>query len=250
MRSLGVLCARGSSKRLARKHLQSLQGLPLVAWMCRAAAASTLTRVVMTTEDEEIARIAIENGVDVPFRRAAALSEDFASDFDIVVDALDRVEAQEGRRYDIVVMLQPTTPFAQPADIDSCTRRLVDDGDRAACFSVRPVTAPALWMFIERPDGRAQPLLDGVGSNAAAHKQLLPKCWFPSGAAYAVRTKSFREQKRVYATPYAIMPMPAERSVDIDEEVDLMIAESLARSKKFAPVPRVQRTRESERQKG
>jgi len=71
MRSVGILCARAASKRLPRKHLRALRGLPLVAWMCRAAAASQLTRAVMTTEDDEIASIAVENGVDAPFRRPA-----------------------------------------------------------------------------------------------------------------------------------------------------------------------------------
>lgn len=241
MRSLGVLCARGSSKRLPRKHLRPLQGLPLVAWMCRAAVASGLTRVVMTTEDDEIARVASENGVEVPFRREARLAEDYASDFDIVVDALDRVEAAEGRGYDVVVMLQPTTPFTLPEDIEGCIARLAGDSGLAACFTAKPVSEPAQWMFIEGPDGRAQPLLEGVGSNAVAHKQLLPKCWFPSGAAYAVRTDCFRQQKRVYATPFAFQPMPSERSVDIDDEVDLLVAEVLARAKHFAPLALVER---------
>ena len=241
MRSLGVLCARGSSKRLPRKHLLPLQGLPLVAWMCRAAAASGLSRVVITTEDDEIARIASENGAEVPFRREARLAEDYASDFDIVVDALDRVEAAERRRYDVVVMLQPTTPFTWAEDIDGCVARLARDGGLAACFTAKPISEPAQWMFVEGPDGRAQALLDGIGSNAVAHKQLLPKCWFPSGAAYAVRTDSFRQQKRVYATPFAIQPMPAERSVDIDDEVDFLVADALARAKHFAPVALVER---------
>lgn len=241
MRTLGVLCARGSSKRLPRKHLRLLQGLPLVAWMCRAAAATDLSRVVMTTEDNEIAHAALDNGIEVPFRREARLAEDYASDFDIVVDALDRIETAERRSYDAVVMLQPTTPFTLPEDIDGCVARLAKDRGLAACFTVRPVSEPAQWMFTEGPDGRAQALLDGVGSNAVAHKQLLPKCWFPSGAAYAVRTDSFRQQKRIYATPFAIQPMPAERSVDIDDEVDLLVAEAVARARNFAPVALVKR---------
>jgi CMP-N-acetylneuraminic acid synthetase len=236
MRSLGVLCARGSSKRLPRKHLRPLGELPLVAWMCRAAAASQLTRVVMTTEDLEIARIASENGAEVPFRRDAALAEDYAADFDIVVDALDRAEAEEGRRYDIVVMLQPTTPFTRPEDIDGCVARLVKDSNLAACFTVKPVSEPAQWMFIEGPDGRAQALLEGIGANEVAHKQLLPKCWFPSGAAYAVRADSFRQQKRVYATPFAMQPMLPERAVDIDDEVDFLVAQALAEARGFTPV--------------
>ncbi len=235
MRSLGVLCARGSSKRLPRKHLRPLAGLPLVAWMCRAAAASNLTRAVITTEDEEIAAMAVKNGIEVPFRRASNLAEDFASDFDIVVDALDRVEAEEGAHYDIIVMLQPTTPFTRPDDIDGCVARLEAEAGLAACFTAKRVAEPAQWMFTRDDRGWAHPLLDSIESNFVAHKQLLPACWFPSGAAYAVRTDAFRAQRRVYATPYAIQPMPRERSIDIDEEIDLLIAETIALARNFSP---------------
>lgn len=237
MRSLGILCARAASKRLPRKHLRPLRGLPLVAWMCRAAAASNLTRAVMTTEDDEIAAIAAANGVDVPFRRPAHLAEDFAADYDIVVDALDRVEAEEGARYDVIVLLQPTTPFTQPQDIDGCVARLAEDRQLAACFTAKPVAEPAQWMFIENEQRHAQPLFGGVHSNAVAHKQLLPACWFPSGAAYAVRADAFRTQKRVYATPYAIQPMSRERSIDIDHEIDLLLAETIAQAQDIVPIP-------------
>jgi CMP-N,N'-diacetyllegionaminic acid synthase len=195
----------------------------------------------MTTEDLEIARIASENGAEVPFRREAALAEDYAADFDIVVDALDRVEAEEGHRYDFVVMLQPTTPFTRPEDIDGCVARLVKDSSLAACFTVKPVSEPAQWMFIEGPDGRAQALLEGLGANAVPHKQLLPKCWFPSGAAYAMRTGSFRQQKQVYATPFAMQPMLSERAVDIDDEVDFLVAQALAEARGYTPVALAER---------
>jgi CMP-N-acetylneuraminic acid synthetase len=238
MRSLGVLCARGSSKRLPRKHLRPLLGLPLVAWMCRAAAASNLTRVVMTTEDREIAAVAQENGAGVPFLRSAHLAEDFAADFEIVADALDRVEAEEGLTYDIVVMLQPTTPFTLPEHIDGCVARLDSNAAIAACFTAKPVSEPAQWMFsVDENTDLAVPLFEGFGLNATAHKQLLQRSWFPSGAAYAVRTGALRDQKCIYATPYAIQPMSRERSVDIDEEIDLLVADAVARATQIAPVP-------------
>lgn len=237
MRSLGVLCARGTSKRLPRKHLRPLLGIPLVSWMCRAAAASDLTRVIMSTEDDEIAAEAAKS-VDVPFKRSAHLAEDFVEDFDIVVDALDRAEKEEGKKYDIVVMLQPTTPFTLPADINGCLERMAADDTLACCFTARPVTEPPQWMFVNKDNGRVLPILEDINaSNAAAHKQLLPQCWFPSGAAYAVRAEALRAQKRIYATPYAIQPMPRERSIDIDEEADLILAEAVGRVQKFAPIP-------------
>jgi N-acylneuraminate cytidylyltransferase len=237
MRSLGVLCARGASKRLPRKHLLPLAGVPLVAWMCRAAAASRLDRVVMSTEDAAIAEIARANGVEAPFIRPAHLAEDFATDCDIVFDALQRCEAEETHPYDVVVMLQPTTPFTRPEDIDACLDTLAGDPGLGCCFTARPVSEPAQWMFLNRSDGRAEPLFSGVGLNEIAHKQKLPPAWFPAGAAYAVRTEALRAQRKIYALPLAFHAMPTERAIDIDHEIDLLFAETVARKRGFEPAP-------------
>lgn len=235
MRSLGVLCARGASKRLPRKHLRDLGGIPLVAWMCRAAATSPLDRVVLTTEDAEIAAVAKTNGVEVPFVRPKHLAADYAADFDIVVHALDYCEQQEGRRYDAVVMLQPTTPFTQADDIARCIDKLASDPGLGCCFTARRVTEPPTWMYQEDDAGRAIPLMGDAISNATAHKQLLKAVWFPSGAVYAVRTDAFRAQRKIYATPLAFSIMDSDRSVDIDEEHDLIAAAALARARGFTP---------------
>jgi CMP-N,N'-diacetyllegionaminic acid synthase len=235
VKSLGVLCARGASKRLPRKHLRLLLGIPLVAWMCRAAAASTLTRVVLSTEDEDIAAVGQAHGAETPFRRPAPLAEDYAADYDIVVDALDRCEAEDGYHYDMVVMLQPTTPFTQPDDIDGCISKLAADPGLATCFTARPVREPPQWMFSEGADGRALPLFEEIGRNAVAHKQLLPSLWLPNGAAYAVRVDAFRAQRKIYCTPFAFYPMDADRSIDIDDQADLIVAEGLGRMRGFSP---------------
>ena len=237
MIALGVLCARGASKRLPRKHLLPLAGLPLVAWMCQAAAASRLDRVVMSTEDPEIAGVARAHGAEVPFMRPAHLAEDFAADSDIVMDALQRCEAEEGRAYDVVVMLQPTTPFMRPEDVNACLDTLAADPDLGCCFTARPVREPAQWMFLQDAKGRAKPLFSSIGLNDVAHAQKLPPAWFPAGAAYAVRTAALRAHRKIYATPLAFVAMPAERAVDIDDDIDLALAAEIARKHNFAPVP-------------
>src|SRR5262245_23004085 len=120
MLSLGIIFARGGSKRLPRKNVKPLLGLPLVGWMCRAAAASTLSRAIVSTEDDEIAAICEENSVAAPFRRPAALANDFASSPDILLHAIEAMERIDGRRYDVAALLQPSTPFALPEHIDAC----------------------------------------------------------------------------------------------------------------------------------
>src|SRR5262245_14661230 len=100
--SLGVIVARGASKRLPRKNLRPLLGLPLVAWSVRAALASRLDRVVVTTEDPEIAEVARREGADVPFMRPEELAADYARSDDILLHALAATEADDGRGYDVV----------------------------------------------------------------------------------------------------------------------------------------------------
>ena len=241
MRTLGILCARGASKRLPRKHLQPLGELPVVGWMCRAAAASKLTDVVLTTEDADIAAAARMNGVEAPFLRPAHLAEDYATDHGIITHALEAVTKMSGASYDAVVMLQPTTPFTLPEDIDACVARLEADVGLACCFTVRPVTEPADWMFVEDENGLARRLLAKSDEEPAAHKQLLRRSWFPSGAAYAVRVDALDAQQRIYCSPFAFHAMAAERCVDIDEPLDLIIAEAVMRYRSFmpaAPAPR------------
>ncbi len=235
MRALGVIPARGSSKRLARKNILPLNGQPLIAYMIGAAKASRLDRVVISTEDDEIAAVARRCGGDVPFRRPAALAGDFAQDGDILLNAHDTLAAEEGRGYDILVHLQPTTPFVLPQTIDECVEALrVSDANCA--FAARRVSEPPQWMFVPQDDGGVRPLLDKPIEGDAIHTQKLALPVFPSGAAYAVRTEVLRREKTVFVAPFRVALMDPLRAVDIDEEIDLMLAELVAKRHGFSVV--------------
>ena len=118
MRVLGVIPARGGSKGVKRKNLASLRGRPLLAYTVDAAHLSRrLTRVVLSTEDDEIAEAGRRLGVDVPFMRPARLAADDSRTIDVLIDVTERLEL-EGERYDAVFTLQPTNPLRRPEDID------------------------------------------------------------------------------------------------------------------------------------
>lgn len=227
MRALGIIPARGSSKRLPRKNILPLNGLPLIAYMIGAAKASCLDRVVVSTEDEEIAEVARRHGGDVPFRRPGRLAEDYAEDCDILLHAHDTVAEQEGRGYDIIVHLQPTTPFVLPETISTCVET-IRTTDANCCFAARTVSEPPQWMFVQDADGAVAPLLGKRIEGDAAHTQLLQRPLFPTGAAYAVRTEVLRRERALYVEPLRVAVMEPLRSVDIDEEIDLMLANLLA----------------------
>ena len=235
MRSLGVIQARGASKRLPRKNVRLLNGIPLIAYMCRAALVSRLQRVIVTTEDEEIARTAETFGVSAPFRRPVELAADYASNEDVVGHALEWTENDEGRPYDTVVKLQPTTPFVLPRHIDGCLDEVENNG-AACCFTARKVSEPPDWMFRRDPEGIATPMIDVAPVGEWEHSQLLPEFFFPTGAAYAVRVSALRQQGRIYSAPLRMMMMEPERSIDIDDELDLLTAETVGRHFGFTPV--------------
>jgi CMP-N-acetylneuraminic acid synthetase len=234
-RALGVIPARGSSKRLPRKNILPLNGRPLIAYMIGAANASTLDRVVISTEDDEIAAVARQCGGDVPFRRPDALAEDYAQDSDILLHAHDTVAAQEGRGYDILVHLQPTTPFVLPQTINECADAL-RHGDANCCFAARPVSEPPDWMFVVQDDGIASPLFGRRIEGDAIHMQKLARPVLPAGAAYAARTEVLRREKTVFVAPMRVALIDPLRAIDVDEEIDLMLADLAAKRYGFSVI--------------
>ncbi len=235
MLSLGVIFARGGSKRLPRKNVKPLLGSPLVAWMCRAARASSLSRVVVSTEDEEIAAICESNGVAAPFRRPAALAEDYAGSPDIMLHALDTMERLDGRRYALAALLQPTTPFVLPEHIDACLERMTDPR-WGLCFSARRAADPPQWIFAEDGEGRVRTVLGKGIAGDQEHSQKLAAAWFPNGACYVVRTEALRRTGLIFSDPMCIAKVADDRSIDVDDVLDWAYAEAAGRSFGFRPV--------------
>ena len=235
MRSLGVIIARGGSKRLPRKNLLPLAGTPLVAWMVRAALASRIDRVVLSTDDDEIAAVGRRYGAEVPFLRPAPLATDFAREDAILLHAVDTLAAQGDGNYAAVVLLQPTTPFTQPRHLDACLERLAA-GNTACVFTARPVREPPRWMWLEDSEGAIRPLLDGDITVDQQNTQQLRPVFFPSGAAWAVRMAALRAQRSVYCKPIEMVQMEPECCVDIDDDLDLHYAETIAEQYGFRPL--------------
>ena len=234
MSVLGVILARGASKRLHRKNVRPLAGLPLVAWTCRAAQASRIDRVILSTEDAEIADIGKAAGLEVPFMRPAALAEDYARDVDILLHALGSAEAHFGETYETVVLIQATTPFVQPQHFDACLAQL-EGGPFACVFSARKAADHPRWTWRVADDGHAEPY---VGTDLRAeeqHGQLLPDAYYPTGAAWAVRVEELRAQDAVYCTPLGLVETDWQFAIDIDDECDWAIAETVVETYRIKP---------------
>jgi len=234
-RALGVVLARGASKRLPRKNVRPLAGLPLVAWTCRAAMASSIDRVILSTEDAEIAEIGRAAGVDVPFTRPAELAEDFARDTDILLHAVDSAERIYNERYRTVVLIQATTPFVRPEHFDACLER--QSGGALNCvFLARKVEDHPRWMWTADEQGHAEPFMAGALSADEQHSQNLRPVYYPNGAAWAIDLATLRQREEVYCGPLGLVEVPWEFSVDIDDARDWAVAEAVATECKIEPV--------------
>jgi CMP-N,N'-diacetyllegionaminic acid synthase len=218
---LAVIPARGGSKGLPGKNIALLEGRPLIYYTIAAAQASQyIDRLVLSSDDDAIIATAQELGCDAPFRRPAALATDTAPAIDVVLHALDELPG-----FDIVVLLQPTSPLRMAADIDDALARM--QHTRApACVSVCPVVESPFWMYRIGEDERLEPLIEV----STARRQDLPPVWILNGAVYAADTAWLR-QHRSFLSPFTVAhPMPRERSLDIDTGADFEAARAALRA--------------------
>lgn len=224
-RILGLIPARGGSKRIPRKNIRPLDGRPLIAWTIEAArGARLLDRVAVSTDDEEIAAVSREYGAEVPFMRPAELASDTATGSNVILHAV-RTLRDMGERYDYVVSLQPTSPLRSAGDIYSAIELLLEK--QADCvISVCEADHPPEWSNTLPPDRSMEHFFrPGV---RGTRSQDLPRSYRLNGAIYLfscerlLRTGSLAMDDNSYA-----YVMPRERSVDIDSEIDFAIAQLL-----------------------
>lgn len=226
-RVLAVIPARGGSKGVPRKNIVMLHGKPLLAYTIGPAlAAQRLTHVVVSTEDEEIARVARSLGAEVPFMRPAELASDEAKSLPVVQHAVRMMEAREGRPYDVVVLLQPTTPLRTAADIDAGIEKLLATGGDSVVSVVDVGGHHPFRMKRVLEDGRLINYID-QGFEDMRPRQVLPPAYLRSGDLYIARRDVVMEQDTMVGRNCYAYIIPPERAVNIDTRFDLMLAEDL-----------------------
>jgi CMP-N,N'-diacetyllegionaminic acid synthase len=189
---LGLIPARGGSKGIPRKNLRVLAGRPLLAYTADAALESRfLSRVVLSTDDEEIAEVGRTLGLDVPFMRPDALARDTTPTLPVMLHALDAL--REDPAYDAVCLLQPTCPLRTSSLIDTCIETLWGQ-EADTVVSIKPV--PHLhhphWVYLKAEDGSLR--LASGSTEPPPRRQDLPPAWHRSGAVYVTRTSVLRCQ--------------------------------------------------------
>lgn len=225
---LGIVPARGGSKGIPGKNIRQLAGKPLLAHTAIAAKKSTyLSRILLTTDDAEIARVGKQAGLEVPFIRPAELALDSTPMIDVVLHVLQWVR-ERGERYDAICLLQPTSPLRSGETIDRCIRSLWHRGVDTV-VSVRPVPHEynPYWVFVETGEG----LLErSVRDREISCRQQLPNAYRCDGGVYVVRTPVIIENHALYGQTTLGVPSPESEAFDLDTEEQWIALERSLRS--------------------
>ena len=227
MRVLAVITARGGSKGLPRKNVRPLAGKPLIVHTIEAALGlgARLHRLIVSTDDEEIAAISRAAKSDVPFLRPPGLARDDTPSLPVVQHATGFVEAQESRPFDWILLLQPTSPLRTTQDLEAALD-LASDGKASAVISVFEAndSHPLKMNVVE--DGLLRPY-DPRRAEGVRRQDFTPPVYKTNGAVYLVRRDVLMEDDSLWGDAPRPLVMPAERSLDIDTELDFALAELL-----------------------
>ena len=227
---IAIIPARGGSKIVPRKNIRLLANKPLISWTIEKGLATTsINRVIVSTDDAEIAEITVKYGAEVPFLRPLELAQDDTPDLPVYLHVLNYLEQQENYNPDIVVWLRPTSPLRTIEDIENAINLLIDsDADcvRSVCLAEHH----PYWMKKLEGD-RLIPLLEGVDETQYYRRQLLPPVYRLNGAVDVSWCKNVLENQQLYFGNMGGYVMPPERSVDIDTELDFALAEILLKER-------------------
>jgi len=227
---VGIITARGGSKSIPKKNITLVGDKPLIAWTIEGALQShSLSRVIISTDDEEIAAVSRQWGAEVPFMRPEELARDDSPHVPVVVHAVEWLESQGDLPPDYIMLLQPTSPFRSAEDIDAAID-LACEKDADAVVSVCPTRDHPYLSREITSDGK---LLSFVPTpEGYLRRQAFPLVYALNGAIYLVRRKVFLEGRTWFPECTYAYVMPPERSLDIDSPWDLYIADLILKDRR------------------
>jgi len=225
MRYVALICARGGSKGLPGKNIKILGGVPLIGWSIQVAKQiNRIDRVIVSTDSEEIARVAREYGAEVPFMRPKELSQDNSSEWAVWQHALDFLEKNNSSIIDGVVSLPTTAPLRSVIDVENC----LDEYEKSCVDAVITVTDanrnPYFNMVTNDENGYSSLVIPD--SNLVC-RQDAPVVYDMTTVAYVIRPDFVQNNSGLFEGKIRSVKVPVERGIDIDTELDFRIAESI-----------------------
>ncbi len=216
---LAVIPARGGSKGLPGKNIKSLQGKPLIAWSIELANRSSLIdRVVVSTDDAEIAEIAKAAGADIPFLRPAELASDSSPTKDALVHCVENLN----ENYDMLVLLQPTSPLRTIETMEACIHLCADAGKTV--ISVSESKKPVEWMFY-RHDKGFNYVMNGI--HTPTRRQDCKPVYYVDGNVYCLPISGMQDSHDIFNEHSLTVVSQEQESVDIDTIEDFKYCEYL-----------------------
>ncbi|KJC56279.1 hypothetical protein UP10_35265 [Bradyrhizobium sp. LTSPM299] len=223
---LFLLVGRGGSKGLPGKNLREIGGLSLIGYKAKSALQSRYcSRLIVSSDSAEIRNEAVRHGAEMLFERPAELATDTASSNDVVLHAMDWIEAHEGRRYDAIMLLEPSSPFARPEHFDEAIELFLVR-KASLVVGMRETEVSSIFVGTLGADGSIGGIVDRMLKTPAQRRQDQPIEVTMNGALYLVGWDAMRKHRKIYADPaasYGIM-MDRMHSIEIESAADLAYA--------------------------
>lgn len=221
---LALIPARAGSKRLPGKNIKLLAGKPLIAWSIEEAKKSKyIDRIVVSTDDQKIAEISRKHGAEIPFLRPEHLARDESKGIDVVLHVIEWME-KTNQPYDLIMLLQPTTPLRKLEDIEQAIKLLFSKNAQAI-ISVCQAQHHPYWANTLPKDGCMKDFIKNDVRDK--NRQSLSKFYRLNGVIYLAYCNYIKAGKSFFGNKTYAYVMPAEKSVDIDTELDFKFAEFL-----------------------
>ena len=223
-RILAIIPARSGSKGLANKNIRRMCGKPLIAHsIALTKGMDIIDKVFVSTDSEEYAEIAKEYGADISFLRSKELASDTANTWDVVKEVVEIFE-NNNEYFDIIILLQPTSPLRIEEDIYNALDTFFGKGADVVITVCEPEHSPLLANEL-KPDGSMDKFF--MDERTSLPRQEMPKTHRINGAIYIIKKDYLLSSENIYKGKCYASIMPKERSIDIDDEMDFLIAEMI-----------------------
>ena len=222
---LGLITARGGSKGIPKKNIEHVGGKPLITWTIEAALKSNVfDRVVVSTDNNEIAAVAQKWGAEVPFIRPGRLSKDDSPHVDVIIHAINWLQEKEDYSPEFLMLLQPTSPLRTSEDIDKSFELAVDRKADCVISVQETLSHPYSVMQVTEDQKLLKFLMSSEDDSSYQRRQVRPKFYSLNGAIFIFKVDVLLTTKNMYPELTFTYVMPKERSLDVDTSWDLHIA--------------------------
>ena len=226
MKYIVLICARGGSKGLPGKNIKPLNGIPLIGWSINIAKQiDRVSRIIVSTDSEEIAKVALKYGAEVPFMRPKELAQDDSPEWLVWKHAIKHVESYGNEDIDAIIVLPVTAPLRSVKDVNSCID-LFEESEVDSVITVSEASrSPYFNMIVNNDSGYASLVISP--ENQITRRQDAPEVFDMTTVAYVVNTNVVKQSNSIFEGKVKSIIIPQERSIDIDTLLDFKIAECL-----------------------